>query len=248
MKKLILGLALVAFMTVPAFAATSDKASTNVLLSQYKSKNYLGCIQTSEKILDKNPSNIYAHYYQALAYSQIGKTSKAIEAFEKVVALNSNPVVVKNAMIGAACLKSAEECAKMTESTDEFEAFLKSDKFFDPKVQSEINQKKLDRMRQDINEEVNDIKNEKKSEAPSNEEIANAIKTLAKVGFNPMGNMNMYQSPEMMQMNMLLGDSSSGYNSNNMLPYFLMSQNQNGNMKMSPELMQTMMMSQMNMY
>ena len=53
----------------------------------------------------------------------------------------------------------------------------------------------------------------------------------------------MYQNPEMMQMNMLLGNNNQN-NSMNMLPLLLM--NQNGNQKISPEIIQTMMMSQMN--
>ena len=45
-----------------------------------------------------------------------------------------------------------------------------------------------------------------------------AVKTLAKVGFNPLNNtgmMNMYQTPEMIQANMLLGNNDSNNNMNN---------------------------------
>ena len=59
--------------------------------------------------------------------------------------------------------------------------------------------------------------------------------------------MSMYQNPEMMQMNMLLGNNET-QNNMNILPYLLMQQGQNGNDNLSPELIQTMMMSQMQMY
>lgn len=62
--------------------------------------------------------------------------------------------------------------------------------------------------------------------------------------------MSMYQNPEMMQMHMLLGNNdTSSPNNMNILPYLLMQQGQNGNNNnLSPELIQTMMMSQMQMY
>ena len=112
---------------------------------------------------------------------------------------------------------------------------------------NELFQAWLKEDQENINEELG---GKKKSEVPSNEEIANAVKTLAKVGFNPMAgfNGNMYSNPEMMQMNMLLGNNGNGAQMNNMLPFLLMSQNQDGTQKMSPELIQSMMMSQMQMY
>ena len=81
---------------------------------------------------------------------------------------------------------------------------------------------------------------------PTNEEIANAVKTLAKLGINPMGQMAQpmsYQNPEMMQMSMLLGNNTQQNNGMNMLPLLMM--NQNGSQNMSPELLETMMMNQM---
>ena len=83
---------------------------------------------------------------------------------------------------------------------------------------------------------------------PSNDEIANAVKTLAKVGVNPMAGFNsgMMTNPDLMQMNMLLGNNNTNNGMSNMLPYLLMGQNNGQNL--SPELIQSMMMSQMQMY
>ena len=50
------------------------------------------------------------------------------------------------------------------------------------------------------------------------------------------------QSNELGQLNMLMGNNNNGQN--NLLPMLLMSQN--GQQKISPELIQTMMMSSMN--
>ena len=252
-KKLILTLSILCAFTVPAVSSEVDVLDSNVksMIQQYKDGNYTGCLQSIDEILVSDPSNIYAHYYQGLSFSQLGEKTRAIESYEKVIALNGNRVIVDYATKGKACLTSVEACEAYQKTVNELDDFIKSDRFLDKSVQQEMNKKKLNRMRQEINKEMKGVKPEKKSEMPSNDEIAEAVKTLAKVGFNPLnssGMMNMYQTPEMIQANMLLGNNDSSNHMNNMLPYFLINQSQNGASKMSPELIQTMMMSQMQMY
>ncbi len=243
LKKFVLGLTILGLMAAQT-ACMADNVPDSVirtLVGKYKAQNYTGCAQMSEDIIKKNPSNIYAHYYKGLAYMQLGKTEQATEAFEKVEMLNSNPTLVKYAQRGIACLQNPEDCAKYGQTNSELDKFIKSNKIYDKSVQSEVNKKKLDRIKENINEELGP---NKKSEMPTNDEIAQAVKTLAKLGINPMAGMNAnYANPEMMEMNMLLGNNTQTNNGMNMLPMLLM--NQNGVQKMSPELIQTMMMSQM---
>ena len=249
LKKLILGFALIAFLTVPAMCSAQQVTDATIrnMVAKYKAKNYTGCLQAAQAILKVSPSNAYAFYYEGLSHMQLGNKEDAEASFQKVISLNTNKTLTKYAELGSVCLEDEEKCAAMSNRSDELDNFIKSNKFYDKDVQSEVNKKKLDRIRQNINEELG---GKKKSEVPSNEEIANAVKTLAKVGFNPMAgfNGNMYSNPEMMQMNMLLGNNGNGAQMNNMLPFLLMSQNQDGTQKMSPELIQSMMMSQMQMY
>lgn len=245
LKKIILGLAVFAFIAVQTgcFAADVSDSTIRVMVNKYKAHNYLGCIQDSDKIIDKNPSNIYAYYYKGLSYYQLGRQTEATEAFNKVEALNTNARLVTYSKRAKACMEKPEECPIYSAEGSDLDKFIKSNRFYDKSVQQEVNKKKLDRIKENINEEVTP----KKSEMPSNEEIANAVKTLAKLGFNPMAGMNtaMYQNPEMMQMSMLLGNNTDyqmNNGMNNMLPYLMMGQN--GTQKMSPELIQTMMMNQ----
>lgn len=250
LKKFILGLALLAFTAVQTvcFAQQVPDAAIKNMVAKYKAHNYLGCLQDSETIISKNPSNIYAYYYQGLAYTQLGKKDEAVAAFEKVQSINTNKTIVNYAQKGVSCLNDPEGCASQSEQSDELEKFIKSNKFYDKSVQTEVNKKKLDRIRENINDELGP---RKKSEMPTNDEIADAVKTLAKVGFNPMTGINpaSMTNPEMMQMNMLLGNNTNQNSGmNNMLPYMLMGQNQNGMQNMSPEMIQSMMMSQMPMY
>ena len=253
LKRFILGLALFAILgSITVCEASVSDSSIKDMIGQYKAQNYTGCLQMIDLILSEDPSNIYAHYYQALAYSQLGDKDKAIASFEKVESLNSNQIVVNYATKGKACLVSEDACKAYDKSMDALDEFINSNKFYDKSVQKEMNKKKLNRMREDINKNLKEASSEKKSDIPSNDEIAEAVKTLAKVGFNPMSNannmFNMYQTPEMMQASMLLGNNDNNNGMNSMLPYFLMNQGQNGNNQISPELIQTMMMSQMQMY
>ena len=242
LKKFIIGLAVMTFITIQmsCFAQQVSDSVIKSLINQYKSQNYLGCINYSDKIIKENPSNIFAYYYRGLAYLQLGKKDEAKQAFEQVITLNSNTTLVEYAQKATACINSPEECAKAYEQTNDLEQFIKSNNFFDKSVQSEMNKKKLDRIRENINDELGP----KKGEMPSNDEIANAVKTLAKLGINPLAGINTsYQNPQMMEMNMLLGNNSYNGNNMNMLPLLLM--NHNSSQQLSPELIQTMMMSQM---
>lgn len=247
LKKIILGLAALAFMAIQtaSFADQVPDSTIKSLVSKYKAQNYLGCIQASDKVIQKNPSNIFAYYYKGLSYYQLGKKEEAISAFEKVQALNSNKTLVEYSKKGIACLETPEECATYGQAQSDLDLFIKSKKFYDKSVQAEVNKKKLDRIRENINDELKNT--DQKSEVPSNDEIANAVKTLAKIGINPLAGINAgYQNPEMMQMNMLLGNNNMnngmGMN-NNMLPMLLM--NKEAMQNMSPEVIQSMMMNQM---
>ncbi len=248
LKKLLLSLVLVGFAVAQtaSFAANVSDSAIRMLVSKYKAHNYLGCIQDSETILKTNPSNVFALYYKGLAYTQLGKKEEAIETFEKVKTLNTSSQLTQYATKGIACLNNSEECR--AGDSNELDAFIKSNKFYDQSVQTEVNKKKLERIKENINDELAPKKSEAEA-MPTNDEIAQAVKTLAKIGLNPMANQatgGMYaQNPEMMQMNMLLGNNSNHQN-NSMDMIQMLMMNQNGKQNISPELIQTMMMSQMN--
>lgn len=113
----------------------------------------------------------------------------------------------------------------------------------------------LMKQQQDINSTADPGK---KSEVPTNEEIAQAVKVLAKAGFNPY-QANAYPAVpaytatpayapnnEYASLSMLMGNNQGSNNNNymNMLP-FIMNQSQTGNKQISADMIQTMMMSSM---
>ena len=155
LKKLFLGLVLLGFTAIQlaSFADNVSDSTIRVLVNKYKAGNYIGCVQFSEEILKNNPTNIFALYYKGLAYSQLGKKEQAIEALEKVQTLNTNPQLTKYAKTGIACINKTEECK--AEETNELDSFIRSNKFYDKAVQSEVNKKRLDRIRENINDELN---------------------------------------------------------------------------------------------
>lgn len=241
LKKLILSMTLIAFFaaSMSAYCAPVSNAQIKEAIKKYKAQNYTGCLQDTEEMIKKDPSNSFAYYYQALAYTQLGKKDAATEAYNKVISLNTVSVLVENSTKGINCLDGKDGCKPANVDDSELDKFIKSDKFYGNSVQADLNKKKLDQIKNNINNQTN-----QKSEMPTNDEIAEAVKTLAKVGINPLSGMNMngYQNmnPEMMQMNMLLGSNNN--NQMNMLPMMLM--NQNGN-KISPEIVQSMLMNSM---
>lgn len=258
MKKLFINFVLIAVAatTLCAGMAKADNAAIKAAIAKYKAKNYIGCLQDVNEIIKSNPADAAAYYYQALSYAQLGKVSEAQDAYQKVVDLNTNDTLVSNATRGIACLQGADATGckepEKPQTEDELDKFIKSDRFYSQSVQKEVNKKKLERKKDAINDQL-------KSDAePTDAEIAQAVKTLAKVGFNPLGLNNatassnnidpaiytrmLEQSNELGQLNMLMGNNNNGQN--NLLPMLLMSQN--GQQKISPELIQTMMMSSMN--
>lgn len=240
LKKLILSMTLIAFFATSLATYSAQVSDTQIkqAISKYKTKNYMGCLQDTQDIISKDPSNAFAYYYQALAYTQLGKIDDAIDAYNKVINLNNVAVLVENANKGIKCLEGKDGCKPDAAEETDLDKFIKSDKFYGNSVQADLNKKKLDKIKNNINKQ-----NNLKSEMPTNDEIAEAVKTLAKIGFNPLAQMSNYQtmSPEMMQMNMLLGNNSGSQM--NMLPMLLMS-GQNGN-KLSPEIIQSMLMNNM---
>ncbi len=75
---------------------------------------------------------------------------------------------------------------------------------------------------------------------PTDSEIANAVRVLAQVGFNPFNMMNGYTDPQMAALSAALGNSNN--NNMNYLPYLM---SQGANPEVAKQMMQSMMMSQM---
>ncbi len=249
----------------------------------YKGKNYTTCLQLLKEVEEKEPYNSVVTYYLGLTNLKLGKQDEALNYFKSTSLLDPSSIVGKYATKTMEVINNPEVVNQIEEKIqeDEIETFLKSGKQIAPEVSNQMSKTRLDVQKDEINhnikEETKDLKQQKmqeniqrqkmqneenKAAYPTNDEIAQAVKTFQKMGLNPfninvssLNQLNSEQAKQMqsinqdmMQLNMMLGQNNNSNNNNmmNMLPFMMMSNNNpNSNFKMTPEMIQTMVMSQM---
>lgn len=267
------------YVDLCAFSATKYKkvSPMSLAIKKYKAGNYTGCLQDTQDIVKKDPSNPVAYYYMAMSYAQAGKQDKAIEAYSKVLTLKPNATLYEYASTGKLCLETPDKCT-IGNNAAEIDKMIKYDygKGLSNEVRATLEQKRLDMVKQQINTDkeldtydfrkFKDYTNQKteaepvdkvveKSKQPTNDEIVAAIKVLNQAGLtnfsNPFSQVNnpmtASQSPELTQLNMLMGNGNNQNNSAammNMLP-FMLAQKNNGENHYTPQLMQAMIMNSM---
>ena len=260
MKKFIISLILLICLTSPTLA---DNPNAMLLqgVKNYKNNNYLGTIQIMEKVIEKNPGSIIAHYYMAISYVQIGKANEAETEYNKVIALNPYSQFASYAELGKERLHP-EEKKKQFSKEGLFKKHLNNT--YSDNVEKKIKQQNIDFIKEKVNnnEKINpseykkfeDFTPKKSSNAkPSSKEIADAYETLSRAGINPSSSSTQGINPQMMEMNMLtsslggMGGGRTGGNSMKMLPLLMMMQNQQqgGKNNVDPQFMQTMLSNMM---
>lgn len=79
--------------------------------AKYKKSNFAGCLQECISYVQKHPNDTLGYYYLAMCYTKVNDKENAIKAYEKVIALNANPMIVKYATNGRNCvMQSGEKC------------------------------------------------------------------------------------------------------------------------------------------
>ncbi len=257
-------------------------------ISNYKKGNYTGSVEILEKAVKQNPGNALAHYYLAMSYVKVDKKENAISEYQNVIKLNPNDQLAAYALVGLKGLGGSmpEKAADTTANTsvpamaDNMEnskmtnvnSKLKPNEYASDSVKDFIKETTLKHIIESVNtngkvdeEKLKELKDFSKSQntdttkMPTDEEIANAVKTLYKLSALTGAGNNMNSTPavnpEMMQMNMLMsafggngGMNPYGGNNNsmnNMLPLMMMFQNQGANSKTDPQAMQTLLSSMM---
>lgn len=265
MKKIALVLALsliTAYTTNICFAAAKQQKKTvsvspavYTAISKYKQKNYTGCIQDLTPIVEKDANNDIAQYYIGIAYARLGIKDKAQEAYNNVISTSKDDKLVKYSKKALACLNDQPECspdyvAPGTPADDEMTVFIKSGKFLHDDVLHNVQEKTLEKQKDRINNDMAPdaynykFINDASGSMPTDKEIANAVKVLAKAGINPfnMNMMNEFANPEIAQLNAMMGNNNN-MNTMNYMPY-IMAQN-SGNAEMTKQMIQSMMFSQM---
>jgi len=227
-------------------------------IAKYKQKNYTGCIQDLKPIVEKDENNVIAQYYLGIAYAQLGMKNEARTAYQKVVDSDSDVKLVDYSKKALACLDGRPECSpdyvdKNAPVDDDMTVFIKSGKFMHDDVMHQVQEKSLEKQKDRINNDMMpDAENYKyindaSGAEPTNEEIANAVRVLAKVGLNPfsVNNFNAagYTNPQLAQLGAIMGNTGTNNAMSAYLPYIISQGSQNP--ETAKQMMQTMMMSQM---
>ena len=161
----------------------------------YKSQNYTECyVKLSDYVL-RDTSNALAYYYLAMTATQIGRRDEAIENYSKAMSLapqNSN--LSAYARKGKRCIEEPEACEEAVYDTP-LEEFIKrtGNVKISDEVNGQIERLKIDEMKRRMNR-FEDIDKETfkeyhdfssmNNQAPPNDEIVAALKTLQKAGLS----------------------------------------------------------------
>ena len=82
--------------------------SLDSIKAKYKASNFAGCLQECISYVRKYPNDTLGYYYMAMSYSKVSDPENAIKAYEKVIELNANPMIVKYATNGRNCVMKTQ--------------------------------------------------------------------------------------------------------------------------------------------
>lgn len=249
MKRTIIGL-LGAIVLIGSIGIASAKTTTSPAVASaiklYKAGDYSQSYIVLNNIVAKDPSNALAYYYLAMSSVQIGKKDEAISNYDKAISLAPVGQINVYAKKGKLCIENPVKCHVEEEiSADTEEA--KEDRFIRSKnssawseqVRNQYEVQKIQNMMREMNRNE-DIAPQKfrdykdfSSQAPTDEEIVSAIRTLQSAGLG-----NIIGSGYNSDLSLLGVQSSSN---NDMLNMLL----NKGNGNLSPQLIQSLLSSQM---
>jgi tetratricopeptide (TPR) repeat protein len=253
MKKTIialLGILLFATTTNVSIAKTSTKSpATAAAIKLYKAGDYTQSYTKFSDIVKKDPSNALAYYYLGMSSVQLGKKEEAMVNYNKASSLSPNGVLGSYARRGIRCLDDPAACH--SNYVEEEKDLTVEDKFIKGKFGSGFSNKargayelqKIEHMKREINRQE-DMSPQKfreykdfSSQAPSDEEIASAIRTLQYAG------MNVFPDNNYSDISLMLGTQNNS-NSYNILNTMLGS-NRAGGSNIDPQIIQALLTTQM---
>ena len=87
-----------------------DPALIESLITKYKEKNYVGCIQEAQSKMKQENPNPVAMYYMALSYTQIGDVKAALDLYDAILKLQPSETLTECATRGRDCLIGGPAC------------------------------------------------------------------------------------------------------------------------------------------
>lgn len=94
--------------------------SLESIRAKYKKSNFAGCLQECISYVKLHPNDTLGFYYMAMCYTKVSDKENAIKAYEKVISLNANPMIVKYATNGRNCVlgEDKEKCYQNVNEPD----------------------------------------------------------------------------------------------------------------------------------
>lgn len=249
-------------------------ATIKTAIGKYKQGNYSGCLQELISVSKKDPYNPLVLYYLGMAYSQVGNKQQAINAYEAVINMNSNPTLTSYATKGRDCIVGGPACYEeenQTKIEDELDRFINSP--YGNGLSDELNQQMKEQQLRSIqnriktkdvledtdmeriqkfdkNKSETNIDNEKIAMADTkdvtNEDVLAAIETLKKAGVTVSVNPYQNQIPMNDEYAQLsMMLGNNNYNNNNSMMNMLPMLITQNKGQIDPQVIQTMMMSSM---
>ncbi len=96
-----------------------EEPNLGSIIEKYHLSNFAGCMQECEAYVKTHPHDTLGYYYLAMSYAKCGKKEDAILAYEMVINLNDNPMIVKYATNGRNCVIGNEDEAKCYPNVNE---------------------------------------------------------------------------------------------------------------------------------
>ena len=94
------------WVSEPSYYSNPTLAS---IRTKYHKSNFAGCLQECISYVKLHPSDTLGYYYLAMCYTKVSDKENAIRAYEKVIALNDNPMIVKYATNGRNCVMGSSD-------------------------------------------------------------------------------------------------------------------------------------------
>ncbi len=83
--------------------------SFDSIVEKYRRSDFAGCLQECISYVRQNPYDTLGFYYLAMCYTKVNDKDNAILAYERVIMLNDNPMIVKYATNGRNCIMGNED-------------------------------------------------------------------------------------------------------------------------------------------
>lgn len=100
-------------------ASDDDPTVIRAAIAKYKDKNYLGCISDLKMYTARNTSSAVAWYYLGSSYMNIAMNPEAHAAFEKVINLNTVPLLTSYSIQAKLCMENQSKCKYQEFTYDE---------------------------------------------------------------------------------------------------------------------------------